>query len=113
LITNRTVVSEDVEDFEYTPKPEYEGTFTIFNEEDEKAVLEKWCSHMRETKPLFYVSFNGDSFDWPFIEERAKNYAMTLDEEVGVYQSGNEEYRGRFAIHMDCLYWVKRDAYLP
>lgn len=35
LITNREIVSEDIEDFEYTPKPEYEGPFTIFNEEDE------------------------------------------------------------------------------
>ena len=35
LITNREIVSEDIEDFEYTPKPEYEGPFTIFNEADE------------------------------------------------------------------------------
>lgn len=25
LITNREIVAEDVEDFEYTPKPEFEG----------------------------------------------------------------------------------------
>lgn len=35
LITNREIVSEDIEDFEYTPKEEYEGPFTIFNEPDE------------------------------------------------------------------------------
>lgn len=35
LITNREIVGEDIEDFEYTPKPEYEGEFTIFNEPDE------------------------------------------------------------------------------
>lgn len=35
LITNREIVSEDIEDFEFTPKPEYEGPFTIFNEDDE------------------------------------------------------------------------------
>jgi DNA polymerase epsilon subunit 1 len=35
LITNREIVSEDIEDFEYTPKPEYEGPFVIFNEENE------------------------------------------------------------------------------
>ena len=28
-------MSEDIEDFDYTPKPEYEGAFTIFNEENE------------------------------------------------------------------------------
>lgn len=28
-------MSEDIEDFEYTPKPEYEGQFTVINEPDE------------------------------------------------------------------------------
>lgn len=35
LITNREIVSEDVGDFEFTPKPEYEGPFCVFNEPDE------------------------------------------------------------------------------
>lgn len=35
LITNREIVSSDIEDFEYTPKPDYEGPFVIFNEADE------------------------------------------------------------------------------
>ena len=34
-ITNREIVSENIEDFEYTPKEEYEGWFTMFNELDE------------------------------------------------------------------------------
>lgn len=32
LVINREVVSEDVEDFEYTPRPEYKGPFIVFNE---------------------------------------------------------------------------------
>jgi len=35
LITNREIVSEDIDDFEYTPRDEYEGPFIIFNEPDE------------------------------------------------------------------------------
>jgi len=35
LITNREIVSEDINDFEYTPKEGYEGPFIIFNEPDE------------------------------------------------------------------------------
>jgi DNA polymerase epsilon subunit 1 len=35
LITNREIISEDIEDFEYTPKEGYEGPFIIFNEADE------------------------------------------------------------------------------
>ncbi|KAK7026724.1 DNA polymerase epsilon catalytic subunit [Paramarasmius palmivorus] len=35
LITNREIVSEDIDDFEYTPKEGYEGPFIVFNESDE------------------------------------------------------------------------------
>lgn len=35
LITNREIVSEDIDDFDYTPKPEFDGPFIIFNEDDE------------------------------------------------------------------------------
>lgn len=28
-------MAEDIEDFEFTPKPEYEGPFCVFNEPDE------------------------------------------------------------------------------
>lgn len=38
LITNREIVSEDIEDFEYTPKEGYEGPFTVFNEADEVSI---------------------------------------------------------------------------
>ena len=39
LITNREIVSEDIDDFEYTPKDGYEGPFIIFNEPNEVRVL--------------------------------------------------------------------------
>jgi DNA polymerase epsilon subunit 1 len=35
LITNREIVSEDIEDFEYTPKEGYEGPFIVYNEPNE------------------------------------------------------------------------------
>lgn len=35
LILLFLVVSEDIADFEYTPKPEFAGMFTVFNEPDE------------------------------------------------------------------------------
>ena len=44
LITNREIISEDIEDFEYTPKPEYPGLFTIFNEPDEKHLLMRFLN---------------------------------------------------------------------
>ena len=39
LIINRETVSEDTEDFEYSPKPEYPGFFHVFNEKNEVFLL--------------------------------------------------------------------------
>lgn len=83
LIINREIVSEDIEDFEYTPKPEYKGPFKIFNERDEKATLRRWFDHMREAKPSVYVTYNGDFFDWPFIQERAEKHGWSIYTELG------------------------------
>jgi hypothetical protein len=36
-----------------------------------------------------------------------------MEEEIGIFNNEQGEFTGRFASHMDCLYWVKRDAFLP
>lgn len=114
LITNREVVGADVENFEYSPKPEYDvGMFTVFNEKTEKELLDKFFSHIRETKPFILSTFNGDKFDWPFIRDRTVHYNMNLEEEIGITVNSMGEFIGRWAVHMDCFYWVQRDAYLP
>jgi DNA polymerase epsilon subunit 1 len=112
LIVNREIVSENVEDFEYTPKPEFKGVFTVFNVPDEETLLKTFFTHIRRTKPVIYVTYNGDFFDWPFIDTRAQVYGMVLAEEIGVWKS-NDEYKGRFCVHLDAFQWVKRDSYLP
>ena len=57
-------MSEDVEDFEFTPKPEFKGDFKIFNLPDEKAVIIKFIDHIMEHKPEVFTTYNGDFFDW-------------------------------------------------
>lgn len=37
-------------DFEFTPKPEFEGPFTIYNARDERALLRRFFDHMREVR---------------------------------------------------------------
>lgn len=64
LIINREVIGADVEDFEYTPKPEYQGPFIVFNEPDEASLLRKFFDHILEVKPNIFVTYNGDLFDW-------------------------------------------------
>ena len=59
LIINREVVSEDIDDFSYTPKPEFDGPFTVFNEKDEKSLLRRFMDHLKDVKPLVFVTYNG------------------------------------------------------
>lgn len=113
LITNREIVSEDIEDFEFTPKPEYEGPFTVFNEPDEASLIQRWFEHVHETKPNIFVTYNGDFFDWPFIETRAAQHGLNMHREIGFQKDNQGEYKASQAVHMDCFRWVKRDSYLP
>ncbi|XP_015586460.1 DNA polymerase epsilon catalytic subunit A [Cephus cinctus] len=113
LITNREIISTDIKDFEYTPKPEFEGFFTVFNEPNEKATIQKFFDHINDVRPHIFVTYNGDFFDWPFVETRAAVHNMDMKERIGFAQSRDGVYASRAAIHMDCLSWVKRDSYLP
>ena len=113
LITNREIVSEDIEDFEYTPKDEYEGPFIIFNEPDELSVLKRFFSHFQEARPTVVATYNGDSFDFPFIDARAKAHGLSMLNEIGFAIDSEQEYKSRACAHLDCFRWVKRDSYLP
>lgn len=113
LITNREVISADVLDFEYTPKPEFEGKFSVYNETNEMQVIKHFFNHIKQLRPHIFVTYNGDFFDWPFIETRAAKYGLNLYAEIGFAKSNEGIYLCRSALHMDCLFWVKRDSYLP
>ncbi len=113
LITNRAIVSEDISDFEYTPKPEYDGPFFIFNEPDETAVLERFFLHIKEVRPNVIATYNGDFFDWPFVEARASVLGIDMYAEIGFRKNSEDIYQSDYCVHMDCFSWVNRDSYLP
>ncbi|KAK4854956.1 hypothetical protein QYF36_002733 [Acer negundo] len=114
LIINRECVGEDIEDLEYTPKPEFEGCFKVTNVKNEVELLRWWFSHMQEVKPGIYVTYNGDFFDWPFLETRAAHHGIKMSDVLGFQCDKNQgECRAKFACHLDCFAWVKRDSYLP
>nr|GMD12608.1 DNA polymerase epsilon catalytic subunit A-like [Ipomoea batatas] len=114
LIINRECVGEDIEDIEYTPKPEYEGYFKVTNVKDEEELLRTWFDHVQVLKPGIYVTYNGDFFDWPFLERRAAHHGFNMKNELGFQCDKNQgECRAKFACHLDCFAWVKRDSYLP
>nr|KAJ0201048.1 hypothetical protein LSAT_V11C600314360 [Lactuca sativa] len=114
LIINRECVGEDVEDLEYTPKAEFEGYFKVTNVKNEEELIKLWFAHMKEVKPGIYVTYNGDMFDWPFMERRAAHHGLIMKDELGFQcDTVQGECRAKFACHLDCFAWVKRDSYLP
>ncbi|KAJ6441015.1 DNA polymerase epsilon catalytic subunit A [Purpureocillium lavendulum] len=113
LITNREIISEDIGDFDYTPKPEYPGPFMIFNEPNEKAVLERFFLHVKEARPTVIATYNGDFFDWPFVEARASVNGIDMYQEIGWKKDNDDQYKCNYSVHMDCFHWVNRDSYLP
>lgn len=113
LITNREIISEDIGDFDYTPKPEYPGPFMIFNEPDEKALIERFFLHVKEARPTVIATYNGDFFDWPFVEARASVNGIDMYQEIGWKRDSEDQYKCSYSVHMDCFHWVNRDSYLP
>ncbi|KAK1251611.1 hypothetical protein MKX07_007090 [Trichoderma sp. CBMAI-0711] len=113
LITNREIISEDIGDFDYTPKPEYPGPFMIFNEPDEKSVIERFFLHIKEARPTVIATYNGDFFDWPFVEARASVNGIDMYHEIGWKKDSEDQYKCSYSVHMDCFHWVNRDSYLP
>lgn len=113
LITNRDIVSEDIADFDYTPKAEYEGPFLVFNEPDERRVLERFFEHIKEARPTVIATYNGDFFDWPFVEARASVLGIDMYREIGFRKNNEDIYESDHCVHLDCFAWVNRDSYLP
>ena len=64
-------------------------------------------------QPSIYVTYNGDYFDWPFIEARATHHGLSMHEATGFRVQKSGECLSKSAVHMDCLCWVNRDSYLP
>ena len=64
-------------------------------------------------KPHIFVTYNGDFFDWPFVEARALKHGIEMVREIGFSKDSQGEYKCRQASHMDAFKWVKRDSYLP
>ena len=117
LLVNREEVSADVEDFEYTPKPEYEGLFSCINCESEKAMFSRFFELLVQTGPHIITTFNGDSFDLPYLIKRSELLGLSMYKEVGlgyVSQGQVDEFvTGKWMLHLDCFAWVQRDSYLP
>jgi len=117
LFVNREEVVRDIEDFEYSPKPDMEGHFKIFNCEDEKSMIQGFYQLIRKLQPQIMVTFNGDNFDFPYVAKRSEILGLDMGREIQIYRvaagADGDYYSGRWMLHIDCYAWVQRDSYLP
>eukprot|EP00915_Cephaloidophora_sp_WS-2016_P002313 GHVH01003096.1.p1 GENE.GHVH01003096.1~~GHVH01003096.1.p1 ORF type:complete len:2649 (-),score=391.16 GHVH01003096.1:322-8268(-) len=129
LIVNRSVVSEDIDHFDYSPTEEFPGRFECYNVKDEAALIQCFFEHIRIIDPHIHVTYNGDNFDMDYMWRRAMKCGMDMSSEIGfpnvlvsrlpdlslneAFMKGAKEFCGDSAIHVDCLRWVERDSYLP
>lgn len=55
--------------------------------------MRKFVSHVQELRPHVIVTYNGDKFDWPYVETRCKKYSyLNLYTSLGIrstIQSGS------------------------
>ena len=49
------------------------------------------------------MTYNGDFFDWPFVEARALSYGVNMMNEIGFSKDSQGEYKSRQASHMDAF----------
>lgn len=95
----------------------------MINLENEEALLRKFLTHLQELRPHVLVTYNGDFFDWPYVEARCAKFhdpALSLYKQLGIRSNksqqqgaGEGEYTGRCVVHLDAFSWVQRDSYLP
>jgi len=81
----------------------------VFNEKDEEAVLRKFVSHIQELKPHVIVTYNGDKFDWPYVETRCKKYTyLNLYSHLGIRSTAQPAQTGElYLVLVLCvLLWV-------
>ena len=107
LIVNREIISEDISEFTFCPTKDLMFPVTIFNESNEQDSLMRFFNHLKQAKPIILTTFNGDFFDFPFIQRRAKILNIELESNLGIKEETSGRFCGQIAfMHMDCFYWV-------
>ncbi|KAF5354072.1 hypothetical protein D9756_007253 [Leucocoprinus leucothites] len=129
LITNREIVSEDIDDFKYTPKDSCEGPFVegtrcwanmVVLEGKRAGYRNVDYSFQRSQrgKSLIYMSaFSSDLFK-PSTIQRFFSHIQEVNgidmyQEAGFAKDSEDEYKSNNSAHMDCFRRVKRGSYLP
>lgn len=70
----------------------------MFNVENEEALLRKFVAHVQELKPHIIVTYNGDKFDWPYVETRCNKYPdLNMYSSLGIRSVQGKQIPSSFA----------------
>ena len=64
-------------------------------------MLHRFFDDILEVQPLIFVTYNGDFFDWPFVEKRAQILGIDMYKYIGFRKDSQDEYKSTQASHMD------------
>lgn len=67
------------------------------------STLHRFFDHILDVKPHIFVTYNGDFFDWPFVEARALKHGIDMMREIGFSKDTQGEYKCHQAAHMDAF----------
>ncbi|OMO97634.1 hypothetical protein CCACVL1_04499 [Corchorus capsularis] len=82
LIINRECLGQRHRGLGVYSKTRFQECFKVTNVKNEVELLQQWFAHMQEVKPGIFVTYNGDYFDWPFIESRAGYHGIKMSDAV-------------------------------
>lgn len=71
------------------------------------ATIRRFFEHFREARPTVCATYNGDSFDFPFLLARANVHGIDMYKEIGFAKDSEDEFKSRSCVHMDCFRYVR------
>jgi DNA polymerase epsilon subunit 1 len=116
IIQNTTIISDTFESYKLNAGKHLETRFNVIRAKDEKDLIEKFLwiflnAKIDDRHPDTIADYNGDDFDFWFLDKRAKLYDIHLSD-YGIQMS---DYRRETKIyglpHIDTFIWVKRFSY--
>lgn len=67
------------------------------------STIRRFFEHFKDARPTVMATYNGDSFDFPFLLARATLHGIDMYKETGFTKDNDEEFKSRACVHMDCF----------
>lgn len=113
LIINESVVTSSklplLIDYKNQTQHQYRMSFNVSKKMTEKDLLNEFFNIMLHHKPEIIVTYNGDGFDWDYINNRARINGIKMEKLTGFTNDNDKNhYICRCVFNADCLFWAQR-----